>query len=78
MSSGNPLGPVADAGRGIEQALGRAIAAADREWADSARRAFDAQHLESITAGAAKVTRQLADMGERLRTASALLKADDG
>lgn len=76
MSSGNPLGPLADGARTVEQALARAITAADQEWKDSARRSFDAEHLERIKVDARQMTDKLVHMAERLRAAAALLAAD--
>jgi hypothetical protein len=76
MSSGNPLGPLADGARTVEQALARAIAATDQEWKDAARRSFDAQHLERIQADSRQMTTELTDMAERLRIAAALLATD--
>ncbi|MGO9751950.1 MAG: hypothetical protein ACLP22_10655 [Solirubrobacteraceae bacterium] len=77
MSSGNPLGPLVEGAQTVEQALARAIAAADQEWKDTARRSFDVQHLERIKVDARQMTDKLVDMAERLRAAVSLL-ADDG
>ncbi|MGO9902770.1 MAG: hypothetical protein ACLP0J_24470 [Solirubrobacteraceae bacterium] len=76
MSSGNPLGPLAHGAQTVEQALARAIATADQEWKDSARRSFDVQHLERIRVDARQMTDELVDMAGRLRAAAALLAAD--
>jgi hypothetical protein len=54
----------------------RAIATADQEWKDSARRSFDVQHLERIRVDARQMTDELVDMAGRLRAAAALLAAD--
>lgn len=76
MSSGNPLGPLADAASTIEQTLSQAIAAADEQWNDSARRSFDSQHLTRIQADARHMTEALTGMAERLRSAASLLTSD--
>ena len=76
MSSRNPLGPVRDAAGTVEQTLRRAISAADEQWNDAARRAFDAQHLRQIQSEARQMTEGLADMAERLRAAASLLNTD--
>lgn len=75
MSSGNPLGALAEAARVVEQNLRRAIAAANEEWKDSARRSFDAQYLTRIEAEVREMTDELVTMAERLQKASGLLAA---
>lgn len=76
MSSGNPLGPLADSARTVEQTLRRAIAATDEQWNDSARRSFDTQHLSRIEDGARLMTDGINGMAQRLQTAAHLLTTD--
>lgn len=67
MIARDPLGAPARLATDAAGRLGRAVAVADGQWVDGARREFDRRHLDRITSDADGLAAGLSGLADRCR-----------
>ena len=76
MIARDPLEAPARLAADAARRLGRAVAVADGQWVDGARREFDRRHLDRITSDADGLAAGMDNLADRCRKAAVRMNDD--